>query len=92
MKDLKGKKALVTGASSGFGADFSRILAERGADLIITARREEKLNALKTGIEEKYGVKVRVVVMDLSGFDAAEKLYAEVKDENIDSHALYRLS
>lgn len=84
MKDLKGKKALVTGASSGFGADFSRILAERGADLIITARREEKLNALKTGIEEKYGVKVRVVVMDLSGFDAAEKLYAEVKDENID--------
>jgi len=84
MKDLKGKKALITGASSGFGVDFAHILAGKGVDLIVTARRADKLNALKTGIEEKYGVNVRVVVMDLSGFDAAEKLYAEVKDENID--------
>lgn len=84
MFDLKGKKALITGASSGFGADFADILAKKGADLIITARREEKLNALKTEIEEKYGVKVRVIAMDLTGFDAAEKLYAEVRNENID--------
>ena len=84
MIDLKGKKALITGASSGFGADFADILAKKGADLIVTARREEKLNALKAGIEEKYGVKVRVIAMDLTGFDAAGKLYAEVRDENID--------
>lgn len=47
MTDLKGKKALITGASSGFGADFADILAKKGMDLVITARREEKLNALK---------------------------------------------
>ena len=82
--DLRGKKALITGASSGFGTDFARILAEKGMDLIITARRAEKLNALKAEIEEKYGVHVRVIAMDLSGFDAAGKLYAEVRDENID--------
>lgn len=84
MVDLKGKKALITGASSGFGADFADILAKKGADLIITARREEKLKVLKAEIEEKYGVKVRVIAMDLTGFDAAEKLYAEVRNENID--------
>ena len=84
MVDLKGKKALITGASSGFGADFADILAKKGMDLVITARREEKLNALKAVIEEKYGVKVRVIVMDLTGFEAAEKLYSLVKDENID--------
>ncbi len=84
MKNLKGKKALITGASSGFGVDFAHILAGKGMDLIVTARRTDKLNALKTVIEEKYGVNVRTVAMDLSGFDAAEKLYAEVKDENID--------
>ena len=84
MVDLKGKTALITGASSGFGADFADILAKNGMKLIVTARRINKLNALKTGIEEKYGVKVRVIAMDLTGFDAAQKLYAEVKNENID--------
>ena len=84
MKNLKGKKALITGASSGFGVDFAHILAGKGMDLIVTARRTDKLNALKTVIEEKYGVNVRTVAMDLSGFDAAEKLYTEVKDENIE--------
>ena len=84
MVDLKGKKALITGASSGFGADFADILAQKGMNLVITARRIERLNALKEKIVEKYGVDVRVIAMDLTGFDAAERLYAEVKDENID--------
>ena len=84
MTDLKGKKALITGASSGFGADFADILAKKGMDLVITARREEKLNALKEKIVEKYGVNVRVIVMDLAGFEAACGLYEKVKDENID--------
>ena len=84
MTDLKGKKALITGASSGFGADFADILAKKGMDLVITARREDKLNALKAKIVEKYGVSVRVIVMDLSGFEAACGLYEKVRDENID--------
>ncbi len=84
MTDLKGKKVLITGASSGFGTDFAHILAEKGMDLVVTARRVDKLNALKAEIEGKYGVKVRVIAMDLTGFESAEKLYAEVRDENID--------
>ena len=83
MEDLKGKTALITGASSGFGADFAHILAQKGMNLVITARREEKLNSLKQEIETKYGVKTRVIVMDLAGFEAAEELYSKVCNENI---------
>lgn len=44
---IKGKWALVTGASSGFGVDFARELARYGCNLIITARRHERLEDLK---------------------------------------------
>jgi short-subunit dehydrogenase len=77
--DLKGRTALVTGASSGLGAAFARLLAERGADLIIAARRKENLEALKKELEEKRGVAVDVVVIDLSEPDAPEKLWSETE-------------
>ncbi|MFT5675956.1 MAG: short-subunit dehydrogenase, partial [Paraglaciecola sp.] len=47
MKELKGKWALVTGASSGIGADLARLYAKAGCNLIITARREQRLAELK---------------------------------------------
>ena len=50
MELLKNKWAMVTGASSGIGADFARQLAQKGLNVIIVARREERLNKLK---EEK---------------------------------------
>jgi len=73
--DLKGRVALVTGASSGLGVAFARLLAARGADLIITARRKENLEALEKELEEKHGVSVDVVVLDLSEPGSAEKLW-----------------
>lgn len=79
--DLKGQTALVTGASSGLGAAFARLLAERGADLIITARRKENLEALKKELEEKRSVKVDIVVLDLSEAGSPEKLWNETEGE-----------
>jgi short-subunit dehydrogenase len=53
MKELKGKWALVTGASSGIGADLARLYAKAGCNLIITARREQRLAELKKNFLSK---------------------------------------
>ena len=57
MFNLKGRVAVVTGASSGLGRQMARALAGQGADLAILARRVERLEELKHEIEKKYGVK-----------------------------------
>lgn len=58
--------ALVTGASSGLGAVYADRLASRGFDLILVARRVERLGVLAKSLAEKYGVAVRVMAADLS--------------------------
>ena len=64
--DVKGKTALITGASSGLGAQFAECLADQGANIAICARRIERLEELKAKIIEKYGVKCIAVKCDVS--------------------------
>ena len=73
-------KALITGASSGIGFDIACILASRGYDLILVARRKEKLEQLK----EKLNTNVTIFSMDISSTFNCMKLYNKVKNENID--------
>jgi short-subunit dehydrogenase len=77
--ELIGKTALVTGASSGLGADFARELASRGSNLILVARREDKLKEVQMEIREKHGVQVDTILMDLSVVDAPQSLYDQIK-------------
>ena len=72
--------ALITGASSGMGRDMARILSKRGYDLILVARRRERLLELKKELDTN----VTVISMDLSIVQNNYKLYEKVKNKNID--------
>ena len=74
-------KALVTGASSGIGRDIARVLAARGCDLVLTARREERLRALASELSM---VRVTILPADLSSREGCRALYRAAQGENID--------
>lgn len=76
--------ALITGASSGMGRCFSKILAKRGFNLVIVARRRQRLVELKKEITDKYDVKVKILCHDLADPDECKQLFDEVKNVNID--------
>ncbi len=78
-KDIKGKTALVTGASSGLGADFARDLAKRGSNLILVARREDLLQNLKQELSSQHGIQVEIIAQDLTGDDAPQILFDKIK-------------
>ena len=72
--DFKGKWALITGASAGIGAAIARELASHGAKLILTGRRQDRLDALAAEIAGK-GTEVRIVVADLNDPAAPQQIY-----------------
>src|SRR5690606_17710756 len=63
--DLTGKTALVTGASSGLGARFARLLADNGAQVVLASRRGERLKELRAGIEAAGG-DAHVIALDVT--------------------------
>lgn len=77
--DFSGKTALITGASSGIGVDIAKGFAMRGADLILVARRTDKLESVAKNIAETTGSKVTCVTKDLSAPGATAELEAELK-------------
>jgi short-subunit dehydrogenase len=78
-----GRKVMITGASSGLGAEFARQLARKGADVVLVARRVERLEALATEIRGM-GREARVVAADLFSCEARTALAEVMKQEGVD--------
>jgi short-subunit dehydrogenase len=72
--DFQGKWALITGASSGIGTALARELASRGAKLILTARRRDRLDALAAELSAS-GTETRIVVADLIDPAAPQQIF-----------------
>lgn len=81
--NVTGNSVLITGASSGIGADLARVFAREHRDLILVARSRERLEALARELEQTHGVGVRVLVADLASPDAARSILQTLQTENV---------
>lgn len=80
--------ALITGASSGLGEEFARQFAARGADVVLVARREDRLRALADRVAAEHGVTATALAIDLAAPDAATRLRSELDERGIRLHSL----
>jgi serine 3-dehydrogenase len=78
MNRLAGKRVLITGASSGFGAATARRFAEQGSDLLLSARRVERVEDLAAELRKSHGVEVRADGLDVRDRDAVAAYVADL--------------
>src|SRR5436190_607081 len=83
-----GKTALITGASSGIGYEFTKLFARDGYNLVLVARSEQQLHKLADELQEKHGIAVKVIAKDLSNANAPDEIFAELQQEGITVDAL----
>jgi short-subunit dehydrogenase len=77
------KTVLITGASQGIGLSFANEFAKKGHDLVLVARSEDKLTAIATDLNAKYGVAVTPLPFDLIKADAPMQLFTQLAEKQM---------
>ena len=80
---LRGRKALVTGASKGIGRACAEVLAEEGCDIVLVSRTAADLEAVRARIAGEHNVAVRYLALDLADSKNVDKLAAECADTDL---------
>jgi len=88
MTPWSGKWALVTGASAGIGKALAEELARGGTNLVLTARRRERLDELAQSLAASHKIQTKVFVADLTEADAPEKIFQFTKEQGIEVELL----
>lgn len=88
MFEYRGNTALITGASSGIGAEFARALAARGMGVVLVARSEGKLRGLADELVRDHGIRAEVIAADVSEAGAAQEVLRETQARGIRVHLL----
>lgn len=85
MKDNihEGKKVLITGASSGIGLEFARLISQYDCELIIVSSKADVLNEAKSNLEKKGLAKIRVIAIDLAKVEGAKNLWQKLEEQNL---------
>ena len=86
--DLHGTTALVTGASSGIGVELARALAVRGSDLVLVARREDRLQQVAAELASAHGITATVLPADLAAPGAGARLVDDLAAQGVRIHTL----
>ena len=81
MKDLKGKTAFITGASAGIGKACAELFAENGINLVLTARRIQRIKSLASSLEKKYGIKTAALKLDVRNFEEVKNTISSLNGE-----------
>lgn len=88
MDRWKGKWALVTGASAGIGWELAKELASGGANVVLTARRRERLESLATDLSTKYGVRAEIATADLTRAEGPQEIFSFTSQKGIEVELL----
>src|SRR5712692_8813234 len=84
MDNWRGKWALITGASAGIGVAFAKELAFGGTNLVLTARRKDRLEELARGLAANYKISAEVIAADLTEPTAPEKIFSFTREKRIE--------
>jgi short-subunit dehydrogenase len=87
-EQYRGQTVVVTGASAGLGVGFARAFAQRGADLVLVARREDRLNELADELRDRAGVEVHTVGLDLARPESGQEMLSWLHDRSIEPDVL----
>jgi len=77
--------ALITGATAGIGKATAELLAQKGFNLLLTGRREERLNALKFELSAKYNIDIQILCFDIQSFTACQAAWSSLSVETQNS-------